>query len=283
VREEDLRKAGRNIRLIVCDLDGTLLDSRKTISPENLAALRAAQEKGIFVTICSGRVHTMLETYSRRLALRGPLIASNGAVIFDTRTGGISRLNKADPDPVYRLLRFCQDRGMDHIAATSGGCWYSRGSQRIARFEQYNELAKTEGLPLIPLRPFGSDYREALEGDIYKALISGLSPEEQAETGEYIRSVNLSVTSSEKGLLDVSAPGVNKGEGVRLLGELLGVEKSGICVFGDYWNDIPMMEQAGLSVAMGNADETVKRRALTVTASNDEDGVARAIRRYILQ
>ena len=102
-------------------------------------------------------------------------------------------------------------------------------------------------------------------------------------TAEYIRSIgSLSYTSSEPGLLDVSAPGVDKGEGVRHLARLLGLEKQKIAVFGDFLNDIPLFDQAGLPIAMGNGDEITKAHALAITASNDEDGVARAIRRYIL-
>jgi Cof subfamily protein (haloacid dehalogenase superfamily) len=283
VREQDLREAGRNIRLIVCDLDGTLLNSQKLISPENLAAVREARRRGIFVTICSGRVHSMLEAYSRTLDIQGCLIAANGGVIFDTRTGGIVYRKLAEGEQIYRLLRFCRDQGMDHIVVTSEACWYSKNSLRIRRFEQYNDIARADNLQPIPLRPFGVDYREALGGEIYKVLVSGLSPEEQRMTEAHIRSLGgLSNTSSEPDLLDVSAEGVDKGNGVRILAERLGLVKEQICVFGDYWNDIPMLDAAGLPIAMGNGDERVKARALVITGSHDEDGVAEAIKKYIL-
>ncbi|MDR1597290.1 MAG: HAD hydrolase family protein, partial [Treponema sp.] len=85
MEESALRKAGQEIRLIVCDLDGTLLNSKKSISPANINAAKMARERDIFVTICSGRIHTMLEAYSRTLSVEGPLIAVNGAVVIDTR------------------------------------------------------------------------------------------------------------------------------------------------------------------------------------------------------
>jgi Cof subfamily protein (haloacid dehalogenase superfamily) len=283
VQEEELWKAGQAIRLIVCDLDGTLLNSRKLISSGNLAAIRDAQGKGIFVSLCSGRVHTMLEAYTRMLDIRGPVVTANGAVIFDTRTGEIPYRNCADREQVYPLLRFCLARGLDSVVVSSDGCWYSPGSKRIARFEQYNEIARQDKLPLLPLRLFDPDYREALRGDIYKVLVSGLSMDEQAQVEDQVRSIgNLSITSSERGLLDIGALGINKGRGVRILADLLGIEKNEICVMGDYRNDIPMLECAGLPIAMGNASDDVKHHALAVTAANDEDGVALAIRRFIL-
>jgi Cof subfamily protein (haloacid dehalogenase superfamily) len=283
--EEALRKAGQTVRLLVCDLDGTLLNSRKLISPENLAAIRDAQAKGIFVTICSGRVHTMLEAYIRQLDVRGPFVAANGAVIFDTRTREMPYRNFVDRDRVYPLLRFCLERDLDIVVVSSLGCWYAPGSKRICRFEQYNKIAGQHNPPLppLPLRLFEPDYQEALKGDIYKVLVSGLSPEEQALIEEQVRSIgNLSSTSSDPGLVDIGAHGISKGEGVRILAKLMGIEKSQICGIGDYWNDIPMLEYTGLPIAMDNADDAVKSRALAVTASNDEDGVALAIRRFML-
>jgi Cof subfamily protein (haloacid dehalogenase superfamily) len=283
VQWDSLIQIGRKIRLIVCDLDGTLLDSEKRISAANLLAIKLARERGVFVTICSGRVHPMLEAYSRQLDIRGPLIAANGAVIYDTRTGTLPYLKAADKDAVYAFLEYCGERGLDHLAATDRGCWYSKNSRRIVRFEQYNRIAASGGLPLIPLREFGPDYRNALESDIYKVLVAELSPEEMRLAADYIQTLGiLSWTSSERGLLDVSAKGVSKGEGLRNLRRLLGLEKEQVCAFGDYWNDIPMLEEAGLPVAMGNAADEVKKHALVVSASNDEDGVALAINQHIL-
>jgi Cof subfamily protein (haloacid dehalogenase superfamily) len=283
MEERTLRKAGQKIKLIVCDLDGTLLNSKKSISPANINAAKMARERGIFVTICSGRIHTMLEAYSRTLSVEGPLIAVNGAVVIDTRSGEILYKNLVDPQAALPLLRFCREHGLDYLLVTTEGCWHAEGSNRKARFEQYNQIAEKDNLSPIPLHVFDQDYREALSGEIHKMLISGLSPAEMEMTEAYIRTLKgLSHTSSEPGLLDVAAPDVNKGAGVAALGRILGLEKQQICVFGDYLNDIPMFEQAGFPIAMENADETVKRHALAITGSNDEDGVARAIEKYIL-
>jgi Cof subfamily protein (haloacid dehalogenase superfamily) len=225
----------------------------------------------------------MLEAYSRTLSMEGPLISANGAVIIDTRTGEMLYKNFTDPKAVYPLLLFCREHGLDHLLVNTEGCWYAEGSKRIARFEQYNQIAGEDNLPLIPLRLFDPDYRTALSGEIHKMLIANLSSNEMEMTEGYIRTLkDLDYTTSDEGLLDVSAPGVSKGAGVAALGRILGLEKQQICVFGDYLNDISMFEQAGFPVAMGNADEQVKRHALAITGSNDEDGIAQAIKRYIL-
>lgn len=280
----DICALGRTIKLIVCDMDGTLLDSRKQISRVSMATLEKAREKGIFTTICSGRVHSMLSFYSNLLKIEGPLIAANGAVIYDTRVDKILFQKTVEPEAARALLMFCGQNEMDYSLLTAKSCFFSRNSVRLRRFEQYNKIARAAGLPAIPLRFFSSDYSEALSGDIYKILVYELQEGQKKQTETYLeRHTELTWTSSEEGLLDISASGVNKGEGVRRLARILGISADEICIFGDYCNDIPMMEQAGLPIAMGNAHESVKKAALAVTASNDEDGVARGIEKYILQ
>ena len=278
-----IRKTARDVKLIVLDLDGTLLNSKKTISSANLAAIEAARERGIFVTVCTGRIPEMTEAYSRLLGIKGFYIAANGAVIFDTRDNSMPYRECIDNKEAGLLLKFCAQRGFDHIAAAVDGCYYSEGSNRIKRFEQYNEIAGKDNLRQIPLHPFNSGFHSVTDMQIYKLLISGLSTEEQLETGQYIETLpRLGFTSSEHQLLDVIAPGVDKGTGVQNLARLMGINMKEICVFGDYHNDIPMFDTAVFSVAMGNGDDAVKNRASVVTGTNDEDGVATAIEKYFL-
>lgn len=282
--KQDLYALGREIKLVVCDLDGTLLNSCGQISPVNRRAAGLARESGVFVTICSGRPPSMLYAYSRALGIRGPLAAANGGVLLDTRTGKILYQRTVDPGAALPLLRFCRRRELDCAVLSVKGCFFSRGSARIRRVEQYNDIAAAEGLPQAPLFSLDDDYSAALSGDIYKILIYETDSARRREAEEYLEwAPEFTWTSSEKGLLDISARGVNKGDGVRRLAEALGIERGHICVFGDYLNDIPMMEQAGLPIAMGNAHEAVKEAALAVTDINDEDGVARAIEKYILR
>lgn len=278
-----LREKADAVKLIVCDLDGTLLDSRKLISPASLEAIRALGERSIAVTICTGRIPEMMEAYSRFLGIEGLCVAANGAVILDSRSGETPVLRCADGDEAGRLLAFCAERGFDHIAATMEGCYYSEGSVRIKRFEQYNDMARTGGLGEIPLYPFGGNYGGITGVDIYKVLVSELSGAERRETEAFTGGLpHLDFTSSEPGLLDVGAAAVNKGSALKELARLMGLRTEQICVFGDYQNDIPMFEAAGFSIAMENADETVKSRADAVTGTNDENGVAVAIKKYFL-
>jgi len=271
------------VRLIICDLDSTLLNSQKLISGTSLKAIKAARERGIFVTVCTGRIPEMMEAYSRILEIRGCIIAANGAVIMDTRDGSSPYEEFANGQESRQILEFCRSQGFDHMASATEGCYYSPGSERIKKFEQYNEIAGQENLRQIPLYRFSSDYQSVETMKIYKLLASGLSADQQRKTENFISTLPQSCyTSSEPGLLDISAAGVNKGRGVEILAKIMGYAKDEICVFGDYYNDIPMFEAAGFSVAMGNADDEVKSKATVITGTNDEDGVAMAIEKYFL-
>lgn len=282
--DESLYELGRNIKMVVCDLDGTLLDSNKQISEANLRAIKKAREKGVFTTICSGRIHQMLYAYSRTLDIQGPLVAANGAVILDTRKGEALYRNMISPEDALSLLRFCEQNEMDYAVLASQGSFFSRGSVRVRRFEQYNRIAAGQGLPTIPLSFFDGGHSDALRDEIHKILIYEVREGQQKAAAEFVGQIpGLAWTSSEERLLDVSAAGVSKGDGVRRLAGIMGLQEREICVFGDYCNDISMMETAGLSIAMGNAHGDVKKAALAVTATNDEDGVALGIEKYILQ
>ncbi|MDR2901404.1 MAG: Cof-type HAD-IIB family hydrolase [Treponema sp.] len=271
-----------NIKVIVCDLDGTLLNNQKLISPGNLRAVNAARERGIFVTICTGRIPEMTEAYIRFLGIQGPVIMANGAAIIDTRDNSVPYRECSDNDQAAKLLEFCAERGFDHIAAAVEGCYYSRNSKRIERFTQYNSIAQKENMKQMSLVLL-DDYSVIKKLNIYKLLIAGLSKDQQNEVEAYVETLpDLGHTSSEQGLLDVGAAEVNKGNGVRNLARVMGISADEICVFGDFHNDVPMFEAAVFSVAMGNADESVKKSASYITKTNDEDGVAAAIEKYFL-
>ena len=281
---ESLNALGRDIELIVCDLDGTLLNSGKQISRANLASIEKARGAGVFATICTGRVHTMLRLYSKTLDIQGPLIAANGAVIFDTKSGKTLYQKTIDTEAALALLSFCGQKEIDCSVLCAEACFFMGNNAQMMGFAQYNDLAAANGLPPVRLSSLSGNFGLAHAGDIFKILIYEPVEERQKAAVEFIEKTSgLEWTSSSKGLLDVSAIGVSKGDGVRRLAEILGVDCRRVCVFGDYYNDISMMKQAGLSIAMGNAPDDVKRAASAVTADNDEDGVALGIEEYVLQ
>jgi Cof subfamily protein (haloacid dehalogenase superfamily) len=264
-------------------MDGTLLDSGKRISDRTLETIREARHKGVSTTICSGRIHTMLGVYVRRLALDVPFVACNGGVIFDPVGRKVLYQELLPLEDVRLLFDFCGQNGLDYCALGSEGGFFSPGGRCVRRFENYNRSAEEAGIETIPLCLFDGGHENALRIPLHKSLI--YRSDERAESlidGFLKTREGLDYVFSDAGVMDVNAAKVDKGRGVSQLARIMGMEKEEICVFGDYDNDLPMFREAGLSVAMGNACAAARDLADVVTSGNDDDGVAEAIRKYIL-
>jgi len=274
---------GRRIKLIVSDIDGTLLNSKREVSKASMDVIWKSRDEGIMFSICTGRIATMTEYYTERLQIKTPIITANGAVIWDcVRKKSIFDV-PMDTNEVIELLKMCKSLKLDYSALTLGTSYFSENSLRLNRFLEYNRFASDNGMSEMKLEFFDEEHH-CMDGlKVYKVLIYEKELKKLKLMQDYINELpNTGFTSSEPGLIDVSEARVNKGYGLKKLAEHLGLKKEEICVFGDYDNDIPMLENAGFPVAMGNSCENLKEHASLVTKTNDEDGVAWAIRRYIL-
>lgn len=283
VEQSELRKLGQKIRMVVSDLDQTLLDSDATLSEENLASIRAAESKGIFVTVCSGRIFTMMEAYARTLDIQGPVITTNGAAIVDGKTGKLISTHPIPHDVAVKILDYARERDYDYSALTGQVSYFSPNSLRIKRFERYNEIAIDCGIEGMCLEYFSGRSYTDIPDEILKLLLYQIPEDDFASVTAFLDSIpEINFTSSDEGLLDIMAAGTNKGTAVAEVRRMLGLEKEQVCVFGDYINDLSMFDEAGLTVAVANAHEDLKSRALYVTDTNDHAGVARALEALIL-
>lgn len=277
------RAIGSRVKLVVCDLDGTLLNERHDISPDDLAAIRRVNEKGVFVSLCSGRIFSMLEHYVNLTGICGPLIAANGAHIVDTVSGKTLWEKPMDNEEAIRLLDFCRDAGMDYGVLAREGCAFSSNSIRVQRLLRYNQMARSKGEREVPVQVFGSNHDSVQHMKIDKILVQQLQTGHFEQAQQFIRAhTNFWDTSSEPGLLDVSAPGITKGEGVRHLAQVLNIPLEQTCAFGNYENDISMFSVVGLPIAMENSSQGAKACALAITRSNEESGVSCGLYDYIL-
>ncbi len=288
-----LEKAAR-VKLVVCDLDGTLLNEKKIISQRNIDTIAKANAKGVAVTICSGRIFTMLEAYVRTLQLQTPLISCNGAVVASPQ-GEILRGVNMDRDDLYKALTFAFNKELDCMIICDEACYYTANSIRVQYFIQYNRIAQEQKLDLIelielPLPQKKVDeawvrehFPQFMELQLRKILIYDLTYKKYGMAAEFLNNhTGLTVSSSDPGLLDIIPHGVNKGTGLALLAGHFGYAPEEVMAIGDYDNDESMFDWAGVPVAMGNAVEALKKKALYITESNTKDGVAEAIERLIL-
>ncbi len=269
--------------LIAMDMDGTLLKSDKTVSKRSVEALRAAVERGVAVIPATGRVARMLP--KPVAALRGVryAITSNGALVVDLQERRAVYRNLMTLRQAERLLALLDSYGL-FAEAYCGGVSYSEKGALA--------LAVKAGLPENVLAYIMESQRfvESLSGEISrqpfppeKVNVPYVPVELRAELRERILSLSgLSVTSSEWENLEINAASCSKGAALRFLCTKLAVSPSRVLAVGDGDNDESMLRYAGMAVAMENASPALKAAADFVTGTNDRDGVAYAVEKFVL-
>ena len=271
------------IRIIGLDLDGTLLNNDKRISPRTMAALEAAQAQGVYLVPVTGRPHMGVPRLVRELPFVRFLISCNGAAIRDNITDEFVRERTLPPGLARELLEILRRHGAPHEALYQGQGygedWVYR--QMIA---MYPENA------FLPV--YIRDSRKTVP-DMAAFLAEGHGPEElfvmtesreqrDEIAGSLLEVPGINVVFPAARALEITAAGVDKGEALLYLADYLGVHPGGVMAVGDSGNDLAMLRAAAFPVAMGNAAPKVKAMSKFVTASNEEDGVGLAIEEFVL-
>lgn len=270
-------------KLVLLDMDGTLLNSKNEISKRNLEAIRAAEEQGIRVTIATGRVFTSAKIYAKQVGINTPMIACNGALIKDHLTNEVLYQNLLSKEALINTLEICQRSGVYFHFYDDERFFVEK--KFLDYFKQYvmTRNAENEGLIPYTIMEDAKAYVEANEVKALKVLMVDLGNSHLDALREELMVVpGITVEKSWYNNLEVMNHGVSKGNGLSILGEYLGFKQEEMIAFGDNFNDLSMAAAAGAFVAMGNAEEIVKEKATYVTASNDEDGVALGIEKYVL-
>ncbi len=271
-----------DIRLICLDMDGTLLDDdHATVPPRNVAALRAAAERGAAVTIASGRAWSLLRAVDAQIGVTRYAVLSNGAAVLDVTTGEWLYRRPMDPNARRTILTLLLDWGLPFEVYCEG--------------ENYIQADRTEQVVGSALSPefaqvlrsvshFPEDLNAALEGKaVEKIHIFHVPPERRQELLDVVEACGpLAVTTSFGENMELTAPGVNKGSAVQALCARLGLEPNQVMAFGDAGNDLELLGWAGWSFAMGNASDEAKAVAHYTTGTNREGGVGMAVEQYLL-
>jgi Cof subfamily protein (haloacid dehalogenase superfamily) len=260
--------------LVAADVDGTLLDSRGQLAPGTVEAFAEAREKGVRLTLVTGRAKVSILHILEALRIDQPYVAGQGAYVADPLSGEV----------IYQQAMSWQDtRAIVQMARALDVSVFYENPDRI-----YGEM-KPRHASLVHGDEQGAlvlvdDLLHGVPGPPPKIALLG-EPELLALLEERIRKHNSSLHAAYPWptALDVSRPGVTKGVALRRLADHLGIPLSRVVAIGDQNNDLTMFEVAGLSVAMGNAPPAVKAAADVVAPSNDEGGVAWALRELVLK
>lgn len=284
------------IKLLALDLDGTLLNSRGKISETNKRAVKRAEEKGVLVTIATGRRFRDALPVGLELELNAPLITHNGALLKyaqDLKTIAVSII---EHKTVAEILRVGKEFGDDALLSADptgkGVLYYDTMSDENIPLQKYVAWSKTlHGADADDAVHHVADL-ENIAADLETVHISfsgkcALMIEmEQVLKEELGASVNILTTVYERldfTLIDVLPPDASKGAGVEKLAVINNLTAENVMVMGDNFNDLEMLHYAGTPVLMGNAvPELLENTRFEQTLSNDENGVALAIERFIL-
>lgn len=268
-------------KMLVTDMDYTLLNKEKQISDRNREALKRAAEKGVHMVVATGRIYTSARIYAKLLRLSTPIIASNGAIIKDaSKTIFRDILNQ---DTVREMLRLCHKYGAYCHFFTENTIYSEKLINVSLRYTEWNKYMGEEDQVKIRIVDDGEEIIEAAKSEVLKAVVFDDDDDKIQKLREGIIETGIvSVSQSMKHNLEVMNKGVTKGNAVRILAQMYGINREEIIAIGDNENDISMIEYAGLGIAMGNAEESLKRVADHITGDYQEDGVAEAIERFLL-
>nr|WP_317325442.1 Cof-type HAD-IIB family hydrolase [uncultured Flavonifractor sp.] len=271
-----------DIRLICLDMDGTLLDDdHATVPPRNVAALRAASERGAAVTIASGRAWSLLQGVNAQLGVTRYAVLSNGAAVLDVKTGEWLYRRPLDPDARRTILTLLLDWGLPFEVYCEGENYIQRDrAEQVIGSALSPEFAQV----LRTCSHFPEDLNAALEGkDVEKIHIFRVPPERRQALLDAAEVWGpLAVTTSFGENMELTAPGVNKGTAVQALCARLGLGPEQVMAFGDAGNDLELLRWSGWSFAMGNASAEAKAAARHLTGTNREGGVGMAVEQYLL-
>ncbi|OOM07393.1 sugar-phosphatase [Clostridium saccharobutylicum] len=265
-------------KLIALDMDGTLLTTDKKVSEKTKAALKAAEEKGVKVVLASGRPLDGLTRYLEELDLfkgQDYVLSFNGGLVQNTKTKeAVSKcsLNGSDLKYAYEIAKML-NVNIHAFSAKEGLI-----TPKTSKYTEYE--ADMNGINLTI-----KDFNEIPDDeDIIKVMF--IDPQEILDVAieKLPKEIydKYSVFKSSPFFLEITNKNVDKGLGLKRLAEHLGIKQEEIIACGDAGNDLSMVKYAGLGVAMENATEDVKKVAQFITTSNDDDGIANVIEKFIL-
>lgn len=272
---------GEKYRLIALDMDGTLLMPDKSIHPDTIRDIEEAALKGIHVIYCSGRAVPEIQPYTSILTNIRYAVCMSGALIFDLKEKR-SIYKKA---VLYKYI----PQIMEAAKEDDGMVQFMTENESIVRADQINHM---EDFHIGVYKPMYLEITRRVEDmakeagryeSIPKVNIHFHSPEARKKAYDRLKHLPLTFAFAEASSLEMTARGVTKAEGLRILADYLGVSLKETLAIGDADNDRQVLEIAGFSVAMGNAINEIKELCDAVTEDNEHNGVGKAIQKYCLK
>lgn len=262
------------IRLLLADVDGTLVTPEKQLTDAAIAAVRELDDSGILFALTSGRPPRGMQMLVEPLRVRTPIAAFNGGELVAPEDMGVIEQHTIPEELLAPTTDLLRDHGLD-VWMYVGADWYVQNPDgphvdreaATVRFEP-TVRADYDGLRDVAKIVGISDDHDA---------VAKAAADAHDHFGEHV-----SAARSQPYYVDVTHPQANKGSVVEYLARRYSIPEAQIATIGDMPNDVLMFARSGLGIAMGNSDREVQRAARRVTGPNDKDGFAEAVRRFVL-
>ena len=266
-----------NYKLIALDLDGTLKNSENKITPKTKEALIKAQQQGVKVVLASGRPTPGLRHEAKELELdkyEGYLLSFNGAHVSDYKT----------KETIYEQTLTIEEakKAYDRAKEYHLACMTYENDVVVTEDESDEYVIVEGNINDISVKKIES-FKDNLKDPIHKVLLTG-KPDFVASIVEEFKEPfgdSLSIYRSAPFFIEVMAQGIDKAASLDRLAKSLGIKQEEVMAFGDGYNDLSMIEYAGMGISMANGVDGVKERANFITLSNDEDGIAYALEKFL--
>lgn len=275
------------IKMLVLDLDGTLLDDNKVISVRNKRALSQLREKGVYIVFASGRTNFMMELYQEPYVVCDYHISFNGAMTEDLAKREILDLVAIDSDLSVNIWNFLANQAATYTAYSEKLMFYKEQKNKLIskKMDKYVSLAASENIIINPART-ELKLGETVKGGDNQILKFVAYEEDPAWINQFEMFISkfdqVRTEATGYGLTGVFNVNVSKERAIRKLCDRLEVSDTEVCAIGDYDNDLNMFNVSGVKVAMGNATKDLKKHADYICPTNNEDGVACFIEEYII-
>lgn len=273
-------------KLVCIDVDGTLLTSRHKVTKVTKDVLLQAHKLGVHIVISTGRIYTDAEYFSNLIGVKSPIIASNGAFIKEKDCDKVIFKDVIGETLSLELLEVFRRHRIKPYFCTPSKFYY--GNLMFKFFHFLSKLLGIRSNKLDMEYVYSWDQWQRVvikeKDNIVKCEVIYRNPLLIASLRDELKKIDrLEIVDSSRYNIEITRKGVSKGKAVEILAGIYNVKREEVLTIGDSENDISMIEYAGMGIAMGNAGEAVKSRADYITDTNDNDGVAKAISKFILK
>ena len=276
-------------KMAVCDIDGTLVGKNGDLSKKTVDIVKEINSSGGIVTLCTGRNITKTMPVAKKLGIKTPFVCIDGILLYDPIKKAPVMDRSISKNIVKEISRYGLDKNM-YIEVSDGYKYYkyfpTKDHEKYDIYNKHTFLGKIKsymgGIRYVK----GIESFSNIEGHLYQIVLAG-EKEKMAEAKKEIENMNFPDIEIRdfimEGYLFINSLGMGKARGMKILCDFYDISIKDVIAIGDEMNDIDMLQEAGLGIAMGNAHENVKKYADEIADTNENNGAAKVLEKYFLR